>query len=333
MEKKRVFISYSWDSDEHQEWVLHLANRLRAKGLIADTDIFETQDKSVHLDRMMVEKVRDSDFIIIVLTENYARKADNFEGGVGFESQLTLPLIMKKPNKLIPIMRHQGDFSKVFPFHFQGQYAIDFSSDTEFESKFEELLYRLYEKQRYYVEPVGEVPTLDPKIPSRRIKEDLRDINKVKPLNIDFSDLDLPISKRITDRDIEKFLKESFKQIVEGFTSLFMHVQSINSDFEFDQDNINNYKTIFSLYANGQNMIGIKIWYGNSFGNNSINLSYGRFIIESDNSMNEMITYDIDEKKELKLKMTMNTYGNKAASTPEEIVKEIWKNNVHPIIR
>ncbi|WP_280166548.1 toll/interleukin-1 receptor domain-containing protein [Priestia aryabhattai] len=332
MEKKRVFISYSWDSEEHQEWVLYLANCLRAKGLIADADVFETQKTSVHLNRMMVEKVRDSDFIIIVLTENYAKKADNFEGGVGFESQLTLPLIMEDPNKLIPIMLHQGDFAKVFPFHFKGQYAIDFSNDTEFDNKFEELLYRLYGKPRYYVEPVGEAPTLNPRIPSRRIKEGSKDINKVKPSAIDFSDLDLPIPKRITDRDIERFLKDSFNQITEGFTSLFMHIQSINPDFEFDQDNINNYKTIFSLYVNGQNVSGVKMWYGNSFGNNSINLSYGRLISTSDNSMNEMITYDIDEKKKLKLKMTMNISGNKTASTPEEIVKEIWKNNLSPVI-
>ncbi|WP_400245581.1 toll/interleukin-1 receptor domain-containing protein [Niallia sp. JL1B1071] len=333
MERKRVFISYSWDSEEHQEWVLYLANRLREKGLIADTDIFETQEKSVHLNRMMVEKVRDSDYIIIVLTENYASKADNFEGGVGFESQLTLPLLMENPNKLVPIMRHQGDYNKVFPFHFKGQYAIDFSNDTEFDDKLDELIYRLYEKPRYYVEPVGEFPTLEPKIPSRRIIEKPKNLNKTISVDVDFSDIDLPSLKRITDRDIEKFMKDSFKQIVDVFNSLFTQIQSTNPEFEFDQDDVDNYKTVFNLYVDGQNANGIKIWYGGSFGRNTINLSYGRHINMSDNSMNEMITYDIDDKKQLKLKMTMNMFGNKNASTPEEIVKEIWKNNIVHSIR
>ncbi|MED4006073.1 toll/interleukin-1 receptor domain-containing protein [Priestia aryabhattai] len=328
MERKRVFISYSWDSEEHQEWVLYLANCLRTKGLIAETDIFETQQKSVHLNKMMVEKVRDSDFIIIVLTENYAKKADKFEGGVGFESQLTLPLIMERPNKLIPIMRHQGNFNEVFPFHFKGQYAIDFSKDTEFDSKLDELIYRLYEKPRYYVEPVGEVPTLDPRVPSRGIKQEKTGINTVEPMNIDFSGFDLPTLKRITDRDTDAFLKSSFKKIIEIFNSLFMHFQSSNSEFEFDQDNIDNYKTLFTLYVNGQKVNGIKIWYSNSFGSNSIKLSYGRNLSTSDNSMNEMITYDINDKKQLKLKMTMNMFGNNTANTPEEIVTEIWKNNI-----
>jgi len=31
MQKKKIFISYSWDSNEHQEWVLYLANDLRKK--------------------------------------------------------------------------------------------------------------------------------------------------------------------------------------------------------------------------------------------------------------------------------------------------------------
>lgn len=234
MENKNVFISYSWDSDEHQEWVLYLANQLRKKGIIADTDVFETQLKSVNLNKMMVDKVRDSDFIIIVLTENYARKADSFQGGVGFESQLTLPLLMENTNKLIPIMRHQGDFNKVFPFHLKGQYAIDFSNDLNFDEKFDELIYRIYGKPRYYVEPIGESPTLEPRIPSRN-KQKLPNIfKKEEPNNVDFSDLDLPNLKRITDRDVDLFLKDSYKQIINLFISLFTKVKSLNPEFDFD---------------------------------------------------------------------------------------------------
>ncbi|MDP4105264.1 MAG: TIR domain-containing protein [Bacillota bacterium] len=166
MENKRVFISYSWDSTDHQEWVLYLANQLRKKGLIAEIDVFETQTKSTNLNKMMVEKVRDSDYIVIVLTENYARKATSFEGGVGFESQLILPFLKEYPNKLVPIIRHKGNFEAVFPFQLKGHLAIDFSDNNQFEEKLEELVYRLYEKPRYYVEPVGEIPILEPTIPT-----------------------------------------------------------------------------------------------------------------------------------------------------------------------
>lgn len=72
---------------------------------------------------------------------------------------------MENPDKLVPIMRHQGDYNKVFPFHLKGQHAIDFSDDMNFDKSFEKLLYRLYEQPLFHMEPVGEVPILEPKIP------------------------------------------------------------------------------------------------------------------------------------------------------------------------
>lgn len=209
MQNKRVFISYSGDSEEHHEWVLFLANQLRANGLEAETDVFESQRKSTHLNRMMVGKIRNSDFVVIVLTENYARKAESFEGGVGFETQLKLPLIMENPDKLIPIMLHTGDYNKVFPFHLKGHYTIDFNNEEKFEEKFEELIFLLYGKPRYFVEPVGKAPSLEPKIPSRPVAEKATPINELPAF--DFSDLNLQNHKPITDRDKEIFMKDSFK--------------------------------------------------------------------------------------------------------------------------
>ena len=47
----------------------------------------------------------------------------------------------------------------------------------------------------------------------------------------------------------------------------------------------------------------------------------------SDNSFNEMITCEITEDKELKLKMTMNMFGNRNLCTAENVAKEIWTNH------
>lgn len=323
MQNKNVFISYSWDSEEHQEWVMYFANELRKKGLVAEVDVFATQLKSTNLNKMMVEKVRKSDVIIIVLTENYAIKADSFEGGVGFESQLTLPLLTENPDKIVPILR-QGEYSNSFPFHLKSQHAIDFRSDDMFEDKFEELIYRLYQVPRFYVEPIGKIPNLESKIPTRNPKETISNSNKVN----DFADLDLAKFNRITDRDIDLFMKDSYKQIVKGFQSLFSHIQSSNLNFEFDQDDMGTYKTVFNLYVSGQSVNKIKVWYGGSFGRDTINLSYGRHVSMDDNSMNEIISHEIDEANQLKLKMTMNFHGNKNVSEPIAIVKEIWINSI-----
>jgi len=58
-----VFISYSWDSEEHENWVVFLAAKLRENGVDATIDKFETQSKTVNLNRMMIEKIKNSDNI------------------------------------------------------------------------------------------------------------------------------------------------------------------------------------------------------------------------------------------------------------------------------
>jgi hypothetical protein len=318
---KTAFISYSWDSTAHQEWVIKLANKLRREGIEANVDVFLTQSGTVNLNTMMVTNMRNNDFVIIVLTENYAKKADEFQGGVGFETTLSLPVLRKNPDKFIFILRHQGNFEKAFPFHLDGYYAIDFSNDSQFEVKFRELIHRVRGVPLYKIEPVGMPGVLEPR--------DLEDTNSP----VDFFDIEIPNLNRITDRDIERFMKESFKQIVQLLNTLFKKIQSVNPNFEFDQDEINNYKTIFKLYVDGVCVNGLKIWFGGVFGSNSINILYGSHIdINNDSSLNESITYEIDRKNRLKLKLSFNMYGSQDAETPEEIVKRIWENHlVHSI--
>lgn len=77
---KKVFISYSWDSTAHQQWVLELVYKLRDNGVDASIDILKTHE-TVNLNTMMVSNIRDNDYIIIVLTENYSKKLMNLLGG------------------------------------------------------------------------------------------------------------------------------------------------------------------------------------------------------------------------------------------------------------
>lgn len=326
MENKKAFISYSWDSASHQEWVLYIVNQLRKKGIDAEADVFETQLKSVSLPQMMVDKVRDSNFVVIVLSEEYAKKADQSSGGVGFESRLMLPLLMENPDKLIFIMRYEGNYEKVFPFHLKGQYAIDFSNESEFEKKLDELVYRIYGQPMHYQEPLGKIPEFKPRVPSRNTSEKQNNDTENKIISeIDLFNMDLSSLKRITDQDIDSFLKGNFKEITNLFNSLFNQIKATNAEFDYDKDDLSNYETIFKLYVKGMNVNTIKIWYGSMFGGSTINLVYGNHMSISANSANEIIMHHIDEKKQLRLKMTMNMYGNNTAMSPKEVVQEIWK--------
>ena len=98
-----VFISYSWDDDLHKSWVVNLMNRLREEGVNAEIDRSITQQGTINLNRLMVEKVRDNDFIIVVLTENYKNRAESYQGGVGLETTLLQNEILNNTKKVIPI--------------------------------------------------------------------------------------------------------------------------------------------------------------------------------------------------------------------------------------
>lgn len=90
--EKEVFVTYSWDNEEHQAKVYGLTNWLREKGgEDANMDLFKIQDQTAtDFKRMMHQAITDSKKVIIVLSPGYKEKAETFRGGVGNEFALVL---------------------------------------------------------------------------------------------------------------------------------------------------------------------------------------------------------------------------------------------------
>lgn len=313
-----AFISYSWDSQEHQDWVAGLANSLRKNGVEATLDVFETQTGTVNLNQMMIKNIKDNDFTIIIMTPNYAQKADEFQGGVGFETTLLSSCIQENPNKIIPVLRSK-DRKSAIPFYLIGYYYIDFSDDANFDEKVKELLHKLRGVDLIEKAPLGSQPDLKP----RSIGE------IIAPKTDDFDDL-IPNLIEPTDMDKNKFMKESFVQIRDGLLQILNRTKQQNVNFDFDCENLTSKKALLRAYVNGQQKYAVKIWLGNGFGarEETINLSYGNHVSESDNSMNEYISCEVAKDKSLLLKMNMNMFGNRDANTSEAVVREIWSNIV-----
>ena len=68
-----AFISYSHESPEHDEQALRLANRLNEQGVVCEIDKYQVSPPE-GWPRWMEKQVRDSDFVIAVCTEPYARR-------------------------------------------------------------------------------------------------------------------------------------------------------------------------------------------------------------------------------------------------------------------
>jgi hypothetical protein len=84
---KSVFISYSWDDDQHCEWVRKLAERLRADGVDVSIDRWVAVPGD-QLPAFMERAIRENGFVVIVCTPRYKSRSDSREGGVGYEGDI-----------------------------------------------------------------------------------------------------------------------------------------------------------------------------------------------------------------------------------------------------
>jgi hypothetical protein len=66
------FISYSWDSEQHREWVLKLATRLRECGVDAILDQFH-RTPGRDLTKFMDKPIWESSYVLLVCTLNFAQ--------------------------------------------------------------------------------------------------------------------------------------------------------------------------------------------------------------------------------------------------------------------
>jgi hypothetical protein len=92
----KAFISYSWSSDEHQQWVISLATQMRENGvdvILDKWDLKEGNDAIAFMEQMVSDSTVKK--VIVILDRVYAQKADGRQGGVGTETQIITPQIYK----------------------------------------------------------------------------------------------------------------------------------------------------------------------------------------------------------------------------------------------
>ena len=157
-ENKPIFISYSWDSQQHEDHVFSFAEEMRNRGYNVDIDKNISQHKtSTNFNQMMHEAFLQSENIIVVLSEGYKTKADSFQGGVGIEYRLILGEIDKFPRKYI-LVSFKGRKESIVPFGLSGRDIIDLSLKNGFES----LERKLTGQHEFALSPVAQKKTILP---------------------------------------------------------------------------------------------------------------------------------------------------------------------------
>ncbi|GAB3519433.1 leucine-rich repeat protein [Emticicia fontis] len=164
----KVFVTYCWvDKDgnideTHQLQVHQLVNSLRGQGFDASFDkAINDERTSTDFRRMMLEYIYKSDKVIIVLSEGYANRANDFERGVGIEYQIISKDIDINENKYIFISFSNRDV-QVHPMAFREKDTIYLSNlDT---NEIQRLKKKLDGSPSIVLAPIGErVETNKPK--------------------------------------------------------------------------------------------------------------------------------------------------------------------------
>lgn len=138
----QVFISYSWDSDEHKEKVTHFVQELRSSGIqvIYDKDL----KLGTRLPHFMEDSILNSDFVLFICSPEYKKRADDRKAGVGYESQIITGELYRTSNeeKFIPIL-FDGTWESSLPGWAEGKLGIDLSSQALYSTNFPGLLSNL----------------------------------------------------------------------------------------------------------------------------------------------------------------------------------------------
>ena len=158
-----VFISYAWSGEDHMDWIINLASRLKSDGVEVVLDRWKLKagdDKYAFMERMITD---DSiDFVLVVSDSIYQTKADSKKGGAGTESQILSDELYSKvkETKVIPILKERSENgAECLPVFLRNRMYIDFSNEKLYEKSYEDLLRYIYRKPALKEPPLGQMPT------------------------------------------------------------------------------------------------------------------------------------------------------------------------------
>ena len=160
--RRKVFISYSWTNEDHIQWVINLANRLREDGVdvvLDKWDLKEGQDIYSFMESMVNSP--EINKVLIICDEGYRSKAEERKGGVGAETLIITPEVYgnSSQEKFIPIVKEKDDNGQVYiPAYIKSRKYIDLSSDEIFEDGYELLLRNIFERPQHRKPALGNPP-------------------------------------------------------------------------------------------------------------------------------------------------------------------------------
>lgn len=274
MKEKIVFISYAWDTEEHNKWVLRLADYLIEEGglevIIDQYDLKPGGD----LNYFMESGLEKADKVLMILTPKYKKKADKREGGTGFENSIisgNLYEIQNKTNdKFIPVLK-SGKKEESAPTYLKTKIYHSMVDDDSFEFDALSLLKLIYGYSDKKKPLKGKIPDFEnlenEKDPILKIANEVSQKEKINSnLNrLKSSGEGVELAKNLKN-ELFRIIGEKAKLYTDK-TDFHFHFESNSSN---DEATINSLKHSASLAFNINSydfandiILHLKLWYGN----------------------------------------------------------------------
>lgn len=149
----KVFISYSWKSEEYKARVRRLADKLRGNGVDVTLDQWDLR-AGHEMNAFMEMSIREAEKVLILCESEYTARADNRKGGVGKETRIITPDVYEQyqQEKFIPVVMENP---VSLPTYLKSTMAVFYTTETEKEYKdLLRTIYEVYEEKR----ELGPVP-------------------------------------------------------------------------------------------------------------------------------------------------------------------------------
>ncbi len=165
---RRIFISYSWSSDDYANRVRELCEELANHALDVELDQWSLEkgdDKYHYMERMVKDPSVEK--ILILLDKDYKRKADERVEGVGTETTILSPQVYADvvknigKQKFIPVVmeRNPDTGEPYIPTFLDGRIYVDLTNVDHYSERFEELVRAIHDKPRFRKPKPGKPPS------------------------------------------------------------------------------------------------------------------------------------------------------------------------------
>lgn len=170
----RTFLSYSWSSPEHEDWVLRLATDLVDLDVDVVLDKWDLQDGDdpyPFMERIVTDPALKK--VVLVCDREYVRKADAREGGVGTEAQILTPELYRaaqtdpdapdhqkaETRKFVAVLRERPEpGGRATPAFYGGRIHIDMVDDEGYGDALTRLARWIYDKPPHVRPSRGKAP-------------------------------------------------------------------------------------------------------------------------------------------------------------------------------